>query len=299
MRVLTKINLPELKLLKTGKVRNVYNFGKDKLLIVATDCISAFDVGLPNPIPEKGKVLTGLSVFWFNLLNNKLGIPHHLISSEVPESLDKFRHLLKGRVMVVKKTKPLPVEFVVRGYLFGSAWKAYQDEKDICGIYLPDGFKEAQKLPEPIFTPTTKAETGHDQPLYWEEYVELMQKNGIRRTEAEEVANLCIKIYNLAAEYLEKRGILLADTKFEFGICEGKIILIDEVLTPDSSRFWDKDGYTVGKTPPSLDKQPVRDWLNKNWDRTQPPPSLPDKVVTATTKRYLRIFELITGEKLN
>lgn len=272
-----------------GKVRDVYDFG-DRLLIVATDRISAFDWILPSGIPDKGRVLTQLSRFWFDLLQ----VPHHLQStnpSDVPLPDGTEIRLLEGRSMVVRKTRVFPIECVVRGYLSGSGWKEYKASHSVCGLQLPPGLVESDRLPEPIFTPATKAESGHDENIPFERMSEI-----IGLEQAEQLRHFSMKIYSRAAEYASQRGIIIADTKFEFGLVDGQIILIDEVLTPDSSRFWPADQYQPGGPQPSFDKQFVRDWLEStSWDKNSPPPALPEEVVRKTRDKYVDAFERLTG----
>jgi len=293
-KVLLSTDFKELKLFRRGKVRDVYDLG-DKLLIVSTDRISCFDVVLPCGIPSKGKVLTALSCFWFDFLSNL--VPNHYISADVdkyPLELEKYRDVLAGRSMLVVKSRPLPLEFIVRGYLSGSGWKEYQRQRSVCGIKLPAGLKESDKLPEIIFTPSTKAEAGHDQNVS-REYVERM----IGREAANEIARLSIKIYKKASEYAYKRGIIIADTKFEFGLHRNKIMLIDEVLTPDSSRFWPLNAYVPGQPQPSFDKQFVRDYLETlSWNKTPPAPRLPDDIIFKTAQKYLEAYRKLTGKEL-
>ncbi|MFA5176785.1 MAG: phosphoribosylaminoimidazolesuccinocarboxamide synthase [Candidatus Omnitrophota bacterium] len=293
-KVLLSTDFKELKLFRRGKVRDVYDLG-DKLLIVSTDRISCFDVVLPCGIPSKGKVLTALSCFWFDFLSNL--VPNHYISADVdkyPPELGKYRDTLAGRSMLVVKSRPLPLEFIVRGYLSGSGWKEYQRQRSVCGIKLPAGLKESDKLPEIIFTPSTKAEAGHDQNVS-REYVEKM----IGREAANEIARLSIKIYKKASEYAYKRGIIIADTKFEFGLHRNKIMLIDEVLTPDSSRFWPLNAYIPGQPQPSFDKQFVRDYLETlSWNKTPPAPRLPDDIIFKTAQKYLEAYRKLTGKEL-
>ncbi len=272
-----------------GKVRDIYDFG-DRLLIVATDRISAFDWILPTGIPDKGRVLTQISRFWFDLLQ----VPHHLISlnpADVPLPHGTEIELLEGRSMVVRKTKVFPIECVVRGFLSGSGWKEYRTNRTVCGLTLPGGLVESDKLPEPIFTPATKAESGHDENIPFERMSEI-----IGRERAESLRKFSMTIYAKAAEYARSRGIMIADTKFEFGLVNDTIILIDEVLTPDSSRFWPADQYSPGGAQPSFDKQFVRDWLETtSWDKNSPPPPLPDEVVRKTRDKYIEAFERLTG----
>ena len=291
---LLKTELEGFNLLNRGKVRDVYDLG-DSLLFVATDRISAFDFVMPNGIPSKGKVLTQISLFWFELMD---WMPNHLIASgfdEFPAELQKYREALEGRSMIVKKAQPLPVECIVRGYIIGSGWKDYQRTGKICGINLRDDYKQADKLDEAIFTPSTKAEQGlHDENISFERTVEI-----IGQKKADKIKELSLKIYNTAADYAREKGIILADTKFEFGELDGEIILIDEVLTPDSSRFWPADKYEVGCSPPSLDKQFVRDYLEGcGWDKTDPAPELPKDIVDNTVKKYHEAYKALTGKEL-
>lgn len=284
--------LDDVKLIKRGKVRDIYEVD-GSLLIVATDRISAFDVVLPTPIPDKGKILTLMSLFWFDFLRDI--IDNHLITADVekyPENLKPYKEILNQRSMLVKKTEVIPVECIVRGYITGSAMKEYQKTGEVCGIKLPPGLKEADKLPEPIFTPSTKAEMGeHDVNITFEEMVKIVGKDT-----AEFLKETSLKLYKKAADYAEERGIIIADTKFEFGIYQGKIILIDEVLTPDSSRFWPKDEYQPGKSQKSFDKQFIRDWLKSiNWD-PQNPPSIPQDIVEKTREKYLEALYRLTGK---
>jgi phosphoribosylaminoimidazole-succinocarboxamide synthase len=276
-----------------GKVRDIYDLG-DKLLIVATDRLSAFDVILPTPIPDKGRVLTQLSLFWFNLLKDV--IPNHVLSStDFPAPFDKFTDDLAGRSMVVRKTKPLPIECVVRGYVSGSGWKDYRATGKICGIALPSGLRESDRLPAPIFTPATKAASGHDENISFEKAASL-----IGNALAEKVRTVSLEIYNRAAAYAEPRGIILADTKFEFGLLNNDLIWIDEALTPDSSRFWSAKLYSPGGPQPSFDKQFVRDYLERmQWPKTPPGPELPPEVVGATRAKYREAFRILTGRELD
>ena len=276
-----------------GKVRDIYDLG-DRLLIVATDRLSAFDVVMPTPIPDKGRVLTQLSLFWFNLLKDI--IPHHVISAtDFPAPFDQYADELAGRSMVVKKTQPLPVECVARGYVSGSGWKDYKATGKICGIPLPPGLRESDRLPQVIFTPATKAATGHDENISFERAAEI-----IGRDLAEKVRATTIEIYLRAAAYAEPRGILLADTKFEFGLLNGELIWIDEALTPDSSRFWPAAEYRPGGPQPSFDKQFVRDYLERiQWPKTPPGPDLPPDVVAATRAKYREAFRILAGRELD
>jgi phosphoribosylaminoimidazole-succinocarboxamide synthase len=288
-------NIPDVPLLHRGKVRDIYDLG-DSLLIVATDRISAFDVVLPTPIPDKGKILTKLTLFWLNFLKDI--VENHLITAnidEYPEVLKKHRDVLEGRSMIVKKAKVFPVECIVRGYITGSAMKEYLKTGMVCGIPLPPGLKEADKLPEPIFTPSTKAEHGsHDVNITFEEMIKIVGKET-----AEALKELSLKLYKAASSYAEERGIIIADTKFEFGLHDGKVILVDEVLTPDSSRFWPKESYEPGKPQVSFDKQYIRDWLkNTGWKEGTPPPEIPTEVVEKTREKYLLALKVLTGEEL-
>ena len=285
MRVLMKIDLNDVilesnlpyPLLKRGKVRDLYMID-DNLLIVSTDRISAFDVVLPNGIPHKGEALNLLSAYWFN--ETKHIFPNHLLK------------VVNSRTVLVKKADPIKVEFVVRGYLYGSAWEKYRRGKEICGLKLPSGLRKAEKLPEPILTPTTKAEVGHDVEMTREEVARKIGKNL-----AEEIEEASLRIYRAAAEKAESKGIIIADTKFEFGINNGEVLLIDELLTPDSSRFWPKDKYQVGKSQPSFDKQYVRDYLiSINWNKQPPAPLLPENIVIETSRKYIEAYERLTGK---
>lgn len=274
---------------RRGKVRDVYDFG-DRLLFVATDRISAFDYVLPNAIPRKGEVLTRLSQFWFDLL----GVPHHFISDDpqqlpLPAGTDVTS--LRGRSMVVRRTDVIPIECVARGYLSGSGWKEYQQSGTVCGIPLPAGLQESSRLPAPIFTPATKAETGHDENISFERTSEL-----IGQSLAEQLRELTLSIYQRGCQHAAAKGIIIADTKFEFGIRDGQVILIDEVMTPDSSRFWPADLWQPGRGQASFDKQFVRDWLlSSGWDRNSPPPQLPDDVVQRTSACYIEAWQRLTG----
>lgn len=291
---LLTLDLPGVQKVKTGKVREVFDLG-DRLLFVATDRISAFDVIMPNGIPRKGEVLTQISYFWF--AQTESFQPNHLLSragDPLPKELQPFADRLARRSMIVKKAKPLTIECVVRGYLAGSGWKEYQKSQTVCGIKLPPGLKESSELPEPIFTPATKAETGHDENISFEEACQLVGDSIAAQARA-----ASLMIYQSASEYARKRGIIIADTKFEFGHANGKLVLIDEVLTPDSSRFWPADQYVAGKAQPSYDKQFVRDYLETlDWNKTPPGPVLPAEVVAKTTGKYLEAYERLTGRKL-
>jgi len=276
---------------RQGKVRDIYDFG-DRLLFVASDRISAFDWVLPNGIPDKGRVLTQVSRFWFD----RLDVRNHVLSLD-PADLDLPAgtdvESLRGRSMVVRKTDVVPIECVVRGYLAGSGWKEYQQSRTVCGIGLPDGLIQADRLPEPIFTPATKAESGHDENISFEE-----TSARIGDELAGKLRDLSLSIYSSAADYARERGIILADTKFEFGLLDGEIILIDEVLTPDSSRYWPADRYEPGRSPFSYDKQFVRDWLEStDWDKNSPPPTMPDEIVEKTREKYVEAYEVLTGQQ--
>jgi len=289
----SSIDLPGIKKLRSGKVREVFDLG-ETLLFVVTDRLSAFDVILPDPIPHKGAVLNQISAFWFKRFDK---IDNHFITGDFeqfPRTLHDFRDQLAGRSMIVKKTKPLAVECVVRGYLAGSGWKEYQQSQSVCGIKLPAGLQLASPLPEPIFTPATKNDVGHDENIDMKE---------CRRILGDKIANrvkdLSLEIYSRGRDHAAQRGIIVADTKFEFGKIDRQLLLIDEVLTPDSSRFWPKDQYVVGQSPPSFDKQFVRDYLETlNWDKTPPAPKLPREIIEKTSAKYVEAFERITGEKL-
>jgi phosphoribosylaminoimidazole-succinocarboxamide synthase len=281
--------LADLPLLASGKVREIYEGPSHTLLLVASDRISTYDVVHPTPIPDKGNVLTALSSFWFQKTSEI--VPNHVVSVTrgVPEEV-------RGRAMVVRRLEMLKVECVVRGYITGSGWKEYQQRGSVCGIELPAGLRESDELPEPIFTPTTKAEVGHDEAVDFEGAVRLVGDRGV----AEKARDISIEVYNRAAEHARERGIILADTKFELGLdADGRLILGDEVCTPDSSRFWPADQYEPGRGQPSFDKQFVRDWASSTgWDRTPPAPAIPDDVVSKTRAKYLEAYELITGEPL-
>jgi phosphoribosylaminoimidazole-succinocarboxamide synthase len=291
---LLQLDLPGIRKVKSGKVREVFDLG-DRLLFVATDRISAFDCVMPNGIPRKGEVLTQISYFWFA---QTAGFqPNHLLSGAddpLPPALQPFAAQLARRCMIVKKAQPLAIECVVRGYLAGSAWKEYRERQTVCDLKLPAGLQESAELPEPIFTPATKAESGHDENISFAEAVKIV---GAEIAEQARAASL--KLYQFAREYARQRGIIIADTKFEFGVFEGKLILIDEVLTPDSSRFWPADQYKTGRSQPSFDKQFVRDYLETlNWDKQPPAPPLPADVTAKTQAKYLEAYERLTGKKL-
>jgi phosphoribosylaminoimidazole-succinocarboxamide synthase len=292
--VISQTDFPGLKLRGRGKVRDIYEIGADRLLIFATDRLSAFDVVLPTPIPDKGRVLTQLSAFWFDKLRDI--VPHHVISAkEFTGELAPYASALEGRAMLVRRTEPVPIECVVRGYISGSGWKDYQKTGAICGIPLSAGLRESDRLPEPIFTPSTKATTGHDENISFEETVERVGK-----PLAEKLRGTTLEIYRRAAEYAAARGIIIADTKFEFGVLGGELIWIDEALTPDSSRFWPGDQYAPGKPQPSFDKQYVRDYLERiGWNKQPPAPALPPEVVAATRDKYREAYQRITGHALD
>ncbi len=288
------LDLPGIPKVKSGKVREVFDLG-DSLLFVATDRISAFDCIMPNGIPRKGEVLTRISHFWFDQTESWL--PNHRLlktRDPLPERLKPFASILEGRSMIVRKTRPLPIECVVRGYLSGSGWKEYRKSGSVCGIALPGGLQESSELPEPIFTPATKAESGHDENISFEQAVQLTG-----REVAEKARDLSLRLYRFARDYARTRGIIIADTKFEFGLVDGELILIDEVLTPDSSRFWPADQYAPGRGQPSFDKQFVRDHLETlDWDKTPPAPALPPEIVVKTQAKYLEAYRLLTGSSL-
>jgi phosphoribosylaminoimidazole-succinocarboxamide synthase len=291
--VISQTNFPGLKLHGRGKVRDIYDLG-DRLLIVATDRLSAFDVVLPTPIPDKGRVLTQLSMFWFEKLAHV--VPHHVLAvKDFTGVLAPYAAQLNGRTMLVRRTEPVPIECVVRGYISGSGWKDYQRTGGICGIPLPAGLRESDKLPEPIFTPSTKATTGHDENISFEETV-----SRIGRPLAEKLRETSLTLYQRAAEHAAERGIIIADTKFEFGLLGGELIWIDEALTPDSSRFWPADQYSPGSTQPSFDKQYVRDYLERiGWNKQPPAPALPPDVVANTRDKYRESYQRITGHALD
>jgi len=293
MRVLSETHFAGLLPAARGKVRDIYDLG-GQLLIVATDRLSAFDVILPTPIPDKGRVLTQLSLFWFQLLKDV--IPNHVLSAiEFPPPFDRFKDELTGRSMIVRKTQPLPIECVARGYVSGSGWKDYRTTGKICGLQLPAGLRESDRLPEPIFTPATKAATGHDENISFEYAVSLIGKEL-----AEKVRGVSLELYRRAAAYAEPRGVILADTKFEFGLLNNQLIWIDEALTPDSSRFWSAAQYSPGGPQASFDKQFVRDYLERmQWPKTPPGPELPPEVVEATRGKYREAYRILAGRELD
>ncbi len=291
---LLQTSFPDIEAPRRGKVRDVYDLG-DRLLIVATDRLSAYDVVLPTGIPDKGRILTQLSLFWFRRLEEV--VRHHVLTSDVsdyPAELQPHREQLEGRSMLVQKAEALPVECVVRGYLSGSGFKDYTATSAVCGIPLPPGLRESERLERPVFTPATKAETGHDENIAFERMAALVGPERAAR-----LRELSLALYELASAHLESRGIILADTKFEFGVRDGVLVWIDEALTPDSSRFWPRDGYAPGRGQPSFDKQYVRDHLMQTgWDKRPPAPSLPPEVVARTREKYLEAFHHITGQEL-
>jgi phosphoribosylaminoimidazole-succinocarboxamide synthase len=291
---LLNLDLPGVKKLKSGKVREMFDLG-DYFLMVATDRISAFDCIMPNGIPRKGEVLTQLSHFWFDQMS-AIVANHRLARADdpLPPLLKPYEDLLARRAMIVKKAQPLPVECVVRGYLAGSGWKEYRQNQTVCGIHLPGGLVESSELPEPIFTPATKAESGHDINIPFEEAARMVGAEA-----AEQVRSFSVQIYTAARRYARQRGIIIADTKFEFGYYQGGLILIDEVLTPDSSRFWPADHYQPGRSQPSFDKQFLRDYLETlEWNKTPPAPELPPEIVAKTRDKYLEAHRLLTGREL-
>lgn len=293
MEPILETNFPNLKLKNRGKVRDIYDLG-NVLLFVATDRISAFDVVMHEPIPYKGIILTQISKFW--LTNTTHIVPNHFITDDVtnyPDECKEYSETLRGRSMLVRKCKPLPIEAIVRGYIAGSGWKEYKKSGTICGIPLPEGLVEFQKLPEPIFTPSTKAEVGHDENVDFE-----YAKNILGTELAEKVRDISLNLFNFASNYLESRNLILADTKFEFGIDEnGELILIDEVLTPDSSRFWLKEDYAPGKPQYNFDKQVLRDYLESlNWNKVPPPPHLPEAIIKQIVEKYKEAYQRIIGK---
>ena len=286
-------NLPGIPKLRSGKVREIFDLG-EHLLFVATDRISAFDVIMPNPVPGKGAVLTGLSAFWFQRLDF---VENHVVATrfeDFPESLHPFREQLDGRSMIVKKAAPLTVECVVRGFLAGSGYKEYLANGSICGQPVPPGYRQSEALPHTMFTPSTKADSGHDENISWDECRRILGDSV-----AEQVRDLSIRVYEAGRDYARERGIIVADTKFEFGLLDGRVILIDEVLTPDSSRFWPADRYQPGSNPPSFDKQFLRDYLDLlDWKKTPPAPNLPIEVIRQTARKYREAYERLTGAPL-
>lgn len=292
---ITQTNFADLHLVHRGKVRDLYEV-EDHLLMVASDRISAFDVVMDDPIPNKGAILTKLSLFWFEYLKDI--VPNHLITANVeeyPAVCAPYREQLAGRSLLVKKAKPLPVECIVRGYLSGSFWEAYKKDPTVCGVALPAGMRESDKFPEPLFTPSTKAALGlHDENISLAEMEKI-----VGREQTARIKDICLRLYEKAADYARSRGIIIADTKFELGIYNGEILLIDEVLTPDSSRFWPQDQYRPGAGQPSFDKQFLRDYLSTlNWGKNPPPPRLPEEIIEKTASRYREALLKITGEDL-
>lgn len=294
MSAVTEINIPNLKKFKSGKVREVYDLG-DQYLFVASDRISAFDVVMPDGIPNKGQVLNMISKFWFNRTNNLVN--NHMISTDIedfPEELNPYKDILNGRSMLVKKAELLPVECIVRGYLIGSGWKEYKQSQTIGGMSLRPGYEMAGKLDEPIFTPSTKADEGHDENISIDEMNDIVGLELGKKLEA-----ISIELYKTAADFALSKGIIIADTKFEFGMINGELTLIDEILTPDSSRFWPEDSYQPGSSPMSFDKQFVRDYLETlDWDKTPPGPTLPDEILLKSRDKYLEAYKLLTGSDL-
>lgn len=289
--VVLKVDIPQIGIPRRGKVRDIYDLG-DKLLLIATDRVSAFDVVLPNGIPGKGKVLTEISLFWFREMERI--VSNHIITAKVdefPEEVKKYRDVLEGRSMLVRKASPFPVECIVRGYLSGSGWKEYKEKGSVCGIKLPQGLLESSRLEEPIFTPSTKTAEGHDINISFKEMINIVGKDT-----AERLKYLSLSIYTAAREIAEKKGIIIADTKFEYGLLNDEVILIDELLTPDSSRFWSLKDYRVGQGQDSYDKQIVRDYLlTLKWDKRPPGPRLPEEIIRKTSARYREILKILTG----
>lgn len=290
-------DIKELKLLSRGKVRDIYEVEDDKLLLVTTDRISAYDVIMPTPIDDKGKILNQITLFWMDMFKDI--VPNHLIASKVddyPEVLHKYRDQLEGRSVLVKKAKPLPIECIVRGYITGSGWKDYLATGEVCGHKLPEGLQESEMLEQPLFTPSTKAELGeHDENISVDKAVEMLGPDLLKK-----VQDVTLSIYKRGRDYAREKGILIADTKFEFGLIDGELILIDEVLTPDSSRFWPVEGYEAGKSQPSFDKQFLRDWLTEIEFNKQPPaPVVPEDIATKTRDKYMEAYKLLTESELD
>ncbi len=289
--IVLKTYFKDLTLLRRGKVRDIYECG-EHLIMVMTDRLSAFDVVLPNGIPGKGNILTEITSFWFNKMSDI--IQNHLVSTDIdefPQECKNYKEVLAGRSMFVKKALPVPIECIVRGYLSGSGWKEYKNTGEICGIKLSSGLRESEKLPQPIFAPSTKAEEGHDINISVDKAASIVGKETINS-----LKDLSLSIYTRASDYAEEKGIIIADTKFEFGFCEGELMLIDEVLTPDSSRFWKMNDYKPGKSQDSFDKQIVRDYLlATNWDKTYPGPELPDEIINKASSRYKEILDILTN----
>ncbi len=296
MQVVTSINIPEYKLVSQGKVRDIYEIDGETLMLVTTDRMSAFDVIMSRPVPYKGVVLNSITLFWMEKFKDI--IPNHIIESDAsrfPAPLAKYRDQLEGRSVLVKRAKPLAVECIVRGYIAGSGWKDYQATGKVCGYTLPAGLRESEKLEEPLFTPSTKADLGsHDENISVAEAEKIL---GVETAHA--VRDVSLAIYRAGRDWAASRGIILADTKFEFGFVNGQLTLIDEVMTPDSSRFWPAEGYAPGKSQPSFDKQYLRDWLSEQpWDKTPPPPAVPDAVIEETCRKYKDAYRMLTGQDL-
>mgnify|MGYP000273485346 CR=1 FL=1 len=295
MQTITNTDIKEYPLVSQGKVRDIYALDNETLLIVTTDRMSAFDVVLPDPIPYKGVVLNQLTVFWMEKYKDL--VANHLLQTELnnfSSDLQKYSEQLEGRSVIVKRTNPLPIECIIRGYISGSGWKDYQKNGQVCGIDLPDGLRESDKLPEPLFTPSTKADMGdHDENITLEE-----AQAKIDDTVLDKVKKITLDIFNDASKLAEKNGLIIADTKFEFGLADQELYLIDEVLTPDSSRFWPLEQYTPGTSQPSFDKQYLRDWLKENWGESEEPPRLPREVIEETKSKYLEAYRLLTGKEL-
>ena len=297
MQIVTQTQISEYPLVSRGKVRDIYEIDSQTLLIVTTDRMSAFDVILPDPIPYKGVVLNQISLFWMDMFKDL--VANHLIASDInefPSNLQKYASELEARAILVQKARPLPIECIVRGYITGSGWKDYSRTGEVCGHKLPDGLRESDKLEQALFTPSTKAEAGaHDENITLEQARETIGEDLFAQVE-----KLSLDIYHQAREYAQQNGIIIADTKFEFGVKDPQLLLIDEVLTPDSSRFWPVEGYTPGKSQPSFDKQYLRDWLQESgWDKNPPAPRLPEEVIQETQKKYLEAFRLLTGTDLS
>lgn len=296
MPVVTETSIQDYPLISKGKVRDIYSIDQDTLLIVTTDRMSAFDVIMPDPIPYKGVVLNQLTCFWMQKFASL--VPNHIKAtkvSEYPKDLQKYGEQLQGRSVLAKRANPLPIECIVRGFLSGSGWKDYKNSGQVCGIDLPSGLQESSRLPRSLFTPSTKADIGeHDENISLDQAKARMDPDLV-----DQVQDLSLRIYENGVQHAEERGLIIADTKFEFGLIDGTLTLIDEVLTPDSSRFWPKDKYQPGQSQPSFDKQYLRDWLTQNWDKTSPPPHLPPEVIQETRDKYLQAYRLLTGKELD
>jgi phosphoribosylaminoimidazole-succinocarboxamide synthase len=296
MPVVTETSIQDYPLISKGKVRDIYSIDQDTLLIVTTDRMSAFDVIMPDPIPYKGVVLNQLTCFWMQKFVPL--VPNHIKATEIsdyPKELQKYWEQLQGRSVLAQRANPLPIECIVRGFLSGSGWKDYKNSGQVCGIDLPSGLQESSRLPRSLFTPSTKADIGeHDENISLEEAKARMDPELVDR-----IQDLSLRIYENGVQHAEERGLIIADTKFEFGLIDGTLIIIDEVLTPDSSRFWPKDKYQPGQSQPSFDKQYLRDWLTQNWDKSSPPPSLPQEVIQETRDKYLQAYRLLTGKELD